>query len=98
MNTNAIPGRVQAIVRRLRLPKVISRSRYDELLNAIAAVGRLYRKHSDGSDYHHAGTIAHIPLDELSTICCAENVVWKDIEPLIHGTANGANLPRSEAE
>ena len=65
--------------RMVRLPVVMSRSRYERILDRVIECRAIYDRHS-GSDYHHGGTSAKVPLTELGHICLVENEMWADVQ------------------
>jgi len=63
----------------VRLPIVLSRTRYERILDRVIECRAIYDKYA-GNDYHHGGATATVPLAELGHICHAENELWADVQ------------------
>ncbi len=67
-----------AIFNALRWPKVMSRSRYERLLDRVIECRDVYDRYA-GDRYHHGGAKVSVTLAELGRICHAENELWADV-------------------
>ena len=72
----AFAGTVRRIV---RLPAIMSRARYERILDRVIECRAIYDKHA-GDDYHHGGATARVALTDLGHICHVENELWSDVQ------------------
>jgi hypothetical protein len=72
----AFAGTVRRFV---RFPVVLSRTRYERILDRVIECRAIYDRHA-GDDYHHGGAVANVPLADLAHICHVENELWADVQ------------------